>query len=142
MTAEISAKEGHCMTGILWILLLPAGISVLLYLLYIFGFLVVNNKRAVTYVGSMRGNQAVFSSCTGCIRRVVRFREEKTYAVTLETELTAGEMSVELLDSGRRQLLCLNSGSRSAAIPVEKGRCYTLVFRFASATGKYILHWD
>nr|MDE7297452.1 hypothetical protein [Lachnospiraceae bacterium] len=62
------------------------------YLLYINGWMIINAKRAVMYIGSRRGNQATFSSCTGYIKRVVRFRESRTYHFTFEPELSAGEV--------------------------------------------------
>ena len=127
------------MNNTIVISLILAGI---IYLLYINGYLVTNAKRAVVFVGSMRGNKATFSSCTGYIKRIVRFKVNKTYTFTLETELTKGEMTVDLLDSNKQEIICLNSYNRSATIAVEKYKRYYLVFRFKSATGKYVLNWE
>ncbi len=121
------------------IILILAGI---LYLLYINGYLIINAKRAVSFVGSTRGSKATFSSCTGHIKRVVRFNADKICTFTLETELTNGEVTVELLDSAKQKIMCLNSINRSSAIAVKKNKRYYWVFRFKSATGKYVLNWD
>lgn len=117
-------------------------LGIVFYLLYINGFLVINAKRAVMYVGSMRGNKATFSSCTGYTKRVIRFRENKTYRLVFNSELTQGDVSAELLDSAKQLVICLNSKARSGDINVERGKRYYLIFRFKSATGNYVLSWD
>ena len=45
------------------VLLIAMGI--VSYWLYINGYLMTNAKRAVMYVGSMRGRKASFTACTG-----------------------------------------------------------------------------
>ena len=114
----------------------------IMYILYTNGYLIIKAKRAVSFVGSMRGRKAYFSSCSGYIKRIVKFKEDKTYIFTLEAELTKGEMTAELLDSEKRVIICLNSYNKSAAAALEKGKRYCLILRFKSATGKYMLKWD
>ena len=129
------------MGKIIILLILPL-LAVIFYLLYINGYLVTSAKRAVLFVGSLRGNKATFSSCTGYMRRIVRFRSSRTYRFLLDAELTKGEIVIELLDAARQQVVRLNSRSSSAAVSVEKGKRYYLVFHFQSASGKYTLSWD
>lgn len=114
----------------------------ILYLLYRNGYLITNMKKAVMFVGTRRGNQATFSSCSGYMKRMVRFKENKPYHFSLSSELTKGEMSVELLDSKKQQIMCLNENQRSADIVIDKKKQYYLVFRFRAATGNYDLRWD
>ena len=123
------------------ILILPL-LAVLFYVLYVNGWLIVNAKRAVMYVGSLRGRKAVFTSCTGYIKRVVKFRSGGTRHLALDVQLSQGELSVELLDSAKRTVARLDSGSPGADVSVERGRRYYLVVRFQSATGRYTLSWD
>ena len=104
--------------------------------------MVTSAKTAVSFVGSLRGNKAAFSSCNGYMKRIVRFKEDKSYSFVLEAELTKGEITVELLDSAKQPIMCLSSNNPRAALALEKNKRYYLVFRFSSATGKYTLSWD
>ena len=54
------------------LLLVPAAAAGM-WLLYQNGLMVVNSKRAVSFVGRDRGRRASFTACTGTIRRIVRF---------------------------------------------------------------------
>jgi len=121
------------------ILAIAAGLT---YLLYINGYLVLQSKRAVMFVGSMRGCKATFSSCTGYLKRVTKFESDGVRTFTLDAELTKGEMWVELLDADKNEILRLDSKNTSAAIAVESRKRYYLVFRFESASGKYLLSSD
>lgn len=123
------------------IFILPL-IGVLMYLLYIGGYLVINSKSAVMYIGSGRGKRARFSGCNGYIKRVVKFKENREYHFTLSTELSKGEVSVELLDKRGMSVLCLDSGVGEGSITPEAKKRYDLVIRFQSASGSYELDWD
>lgn len=46
--------------------------------LYNQGYMVINSKSAVSFIGSARGNSAKFTSCSGCIKRIVRFKADGT----------------------------------------------------------------
>ncbi|MBE5876183.1 MAG: hypothetical protein E7290_04790 [Lachnospiraceae bacterium] len=120
-------------------------LGILFYVLYIYGYMVINAKRAVKFIGSIRGYdscKASFTSCDGYMKRVMRFEANKTYRFKLQTELTRGTMSVEILDSHKQKLLELNSAKPSDSIDVYKGERYYLVVRFQSASGKYELMWN
>lgn len=117
-------------------------IGILFYLLYINGFLAIQSKRAIVYVGSLKGNRAKFVSCTGYTKRIIRFEESKTYRMALNTELSAGKLSVAILDSEKNVLFSLNRNIQNGVIYAEKGKRYYLVIRFKSATGNYSLKWD
>ena len=112
------------------------------YLLYNSGYLILNSKRAVMYVGSKRGKKAKFTSCTGFTRRVIRFKETRTYRFDFDCALTAGTVSVELLDSSKKPVLTLDETNPSAAAKMERGKRYDLVCRFKGASGEYTLDWN
>lgn len=112
------------------------------FLLYWNGLMIVNAKSAVSFVGSARGKRAVFTACNGHIRRIVRFRDERPRTFTLKTELSKGEVSAELLESGKEKVMMLDGENPTAVVSVKKGRRYDLVIRFRSATGNYILNCE
>lgn len=116
-------------------------IGILSYFLYINGYMVVSSKRSFMFLGSKRGKKAMFSSCTGYIKRVVKFKESKLYHVDFRLELEKGEVMLELLDARKQVILSLN-GSEGAKIEVESGERYYMILRFKSATGSYEVSWD
>ena len=112
------------------------------YILYINGFLILNSKRAIMFVGSARGKKATFTSCTGYTKRVVKFQESKKYRFELNAVLSKGDVQVELSEYGGKEVLQLNSQVQSCEVFLEKGRRYYLTVRFQSASGKYELIWE
>ncbi len=117
-------------------------IAAAFYFLYSAGLMSIQSKRAVLFLGSVSGKSARFSSCTGCIKRILRFRDSRSYRIFFNLELAGGDASAEILDSAKRTVLRLDSLVRSGSISVEKGKRYYLVLRFRSATGSYTLNWD
>lgn len=118
--------------------------GILFYILYINGYLIINAKKAVMFVGTIRGNRgckANFTSCAGTIKRIIRFKESKTYHFELISQLSKGELLVEILDSAKQPILRLDGNNQSADINVNAKQRYYMVFRFHSATGKYELSW-
>ena len=121
----------------LW-LVLGAGF----YLLYSNGYLAMASKRAVMYVGSKRGKAAKFSSCSGYTKRIIRVQETKQYRFSLDCNLTAGTILVEVFDASKKPILTLDETHRCAAVDLEKGKRYELIVRFKSASGDYVLDWN
>ena len=118
--------------------------GILFYILYINGYLIINAKKAVMFVGTIRGNRgckANFTSCAGTIKRIIRFKESKTYHFDLISQLSKGELLVEILDSAKQPILRLDGNNQSADINVNAKQRYYMVFSFHSATGKYELSW-
>ena len=109
--------------------------------LYQSGLLVWQSKRAVHFLGSDKGNRASFASCTGTIRRKIRFSSETECTVTLLSELEKGELEVELLSENGTVFLLRKNGEQAAFIPKSR-KGYTLIFRFQPASGNYSLHWN
>ena len=115
---------------------LMAGIFVFLYNR---GYMVVKSLSAVTFIGSSKGTGANVTSCSGYIKRIVRFRESGTLSYYLDAELSKGDILVELLDSGKHSIMKLNRENNHASITVESKKKYYLVVNFKSATGCYSL---
>ena len=116
--------------------------GIVMYMLYRNGWMVLSSKSAVTFIGSNRGKSATFSGCSGSIKRIVRCREDREYRFFLDAALTKGRMSVSLLGPDKRELLQLTESMPLGAVTLEKGTRYTLVLRFRSATGRYVLQWN
>lgn len=120
------------------IILLVMVFSVFAFL-YNQGYMVFKSITAVAFIGSKKGNSAKVTSCTGYIKRVIRFKSDGTYNFKLDVELSKGDMSVELLDSTKQKIMQLSCFERNASVTVEKNKKYYLVINFNSATGKYDL---
>ena len=123
-------------------LLFLAALGVILYVQYRNGYIHLQSKTAVKYIGSVGDKHATFTSCSGYTKRVVRFKESGTVRFTYEPELTAGNVTVELLDAGKQVVLRLSGANARADVPVEAKKAYYLVIRFQSATGSYQLDWE
>ena len=121
----------------LWLVL-----GVTLYMLYSNGYLAMASKRAVMYVGSKRGKAAKFSSCSGYTKRIIKVQETKQYRFSLDCNLTAGTVLVEVLDTAKKPILSLDETHRCAAVYMEKGKRYNLIVRFKAASGDYVLDWN
>lgn len=120
-------------------------LGAIFYLLYMNGYMIVNRKSALMFVGRMRGTnscKANFTSCTGYVKRVVKLKESRMYRFTLHTELSAGQMTVELLDAGKQKVMELSDDKQTDRVDIKgKGRYY-LIFRFKSATGSCEFEWE
>ena len=118
---------------------------ILMYFLYINGYMIINAKRAVTFIGSIRGRGmcgASFRSCSGYMKRIMRFRESRAYHFVLDAKLVSGEMEVEILDRDKKVIMHLDEHSPEAAIEVDAKMRYTLIVRFKSATGDFKMRWQ
>lgn len=124
----------------LGILCLVMGVG--MYLLYISGWMVLSSKRAVTFVGSRGGKAASFSGCSGSVRRIVRFSEDRVYTFMLDCALTKGSVTIVLLDPDKKEVLRLSGEQPNMAVALERNKRYTLVVRFEAATGRYGLRWE
>ena len=118
---------------------------VLMYFLYINGHMTINAKRAVTFIGSIRGRGkcgASFHSCSGYMKRIMRFKESRVYHFALETNLVNGELEVEILDRDKKPVMHLDGNVPKAELEVDRKKRYTLIFRFKSATGDFKMRWE
>ena len=120
------------------VILLAALASIFLFL-YDRGYMVINAKSAVSFIGSPKGTGASFTSCSGYTKRIVRFKADGTYTFILYADLSKGSISVELQNAAKQNVLHLDPTSRRATITVEAKKKYYLITRFQSATGCYSL---
>lgn len=125
---------------LLGILCLFMGVG--MYLLYISGWMVLSSKSAVTFVGSRGGKAASFSGCSGSVRRIIRFSEDRVYTFMLDCALTKGSVTIVLLDPDKKEVLRLSGDQPNMAVALERNKRYTLVVRFEAATGRYGLRWE
>lgn len=122
-------------------ILIMAALVAVFYLLYINGYMIMNAKRATLFFGKNRGKYARFASCSGFMKRVIRFKESGEYQFVLETELEKGEVNIELWDNNQEKVLLMtNQGNQ--IITVESKKRYYLILRFESATGNYNMDWN
>lgn len=124
---------------IIWIVLII--LCVVFYFLYANGYFVVQQKKALVYIGSNKGKSAKFTSCDGYIKRVVKFKGNRTYTFDFSCELSEGKMHVELVDDKNNKLLSLNDKHKQQCINVKESSKYYLIYKFESATGHYSLEW-
>ena len=113
-----------------------------MYLLYQNGWMILSSKTAASFVGSRGAKAASFSRCSGSVKRIVRFPEDRVYTISLNAALTGGTMTASLLDPDKNEMFCLGGDRTSATVTLEKQKRYTLILRFHSATGRYDLQWD
>ena len=117
-------------------------LGVILYVQYRNGYIHIQSKTAVMYVGSIGDRHATFTTCSGYTKRVVRFEESRTVRFMFRPELSSGNVFAELLDEKKQIVVRLSTGNQIAEIPVEAKKRYYLVIRFQSATGSYQLDWE
>lgn len=121
-------------------------VALAVYLLYINGYIPVQAKRALVFVGSMGGGRkqcsAEFEVATGTIQRVIRFREPGTVTFRFAGNITKGSVGAFVLDRKRKVLLRLDSECPTGKVYMEmKDRCY-LVIKLQKANGNYLIRWD
>ncbi|MBR7178369.1 MAG: hypothetical protein IKD27_02460 [Oscillospiraceae bacterium] len=120
-------------------ILLLAALTAVFLILYDQGYMVINSKTAASYIGSARGTGARFTSCSGSVKRIVRFKADGTYTFLLNAALSKGDMSVELLNSARESIMHLDPAHPTATVAVEQKKKYYLITRFKTATGSFSL---
>lgn len=110
---------------------------VFFYVLYSNGYMTINAKKAVMFAGS--SFKASFTSCSGYMKRVIKFKKSQKYTFILDCELTKGSFMAEILDSNKQRILTLDSSRPIDHANLEKNRRYYLIVRFKSASGHYQL---
>ncbi len=117
-----------------------------LYLLYINGYIPVQSKRALVFIGSAWGSRnqsgASFQSATGTIQRVIRYKESKSVTFSFTGDITDGDVEAFVLDRNKQVLLTLHSGCSTGKLWMESKQRYYLKIRFQHASGAYRIKWD
>ena len=125
--------------------LLIVACAVGLWLLYDNGYMLMQSKRALTFVGSGIGRQShfgfQFTGCTGSVSRVLRVKESGTYTVTLDSRLSKGSVRFLLLDGAKAPVLVLNPEKEQGGIYLEHGKRYFVRMEFDHASGDSRACW-
>ena len=121
-----------------FLLLLGGG----LWWMYVRGWIAVQMKRAMLFMGSIRGDKARFSGCTGYVKRRFPVKESRMHRFDLDLQLSSGKVWVELLDGRKNALLRLDSQNSSGTVDLERGEVYLLVIRYQSASGEHRLTYE
>ena len=120
-------------------------ILVFFYLLWVNGYMVLNVKRAVLFVGSLRGKnhcEASFTSCSGYVKRVIKFSESRGYTFHLDSDVSKGNIHVIVQSRKKEALLDLTPERASGVLAVNKKDLYYLTLKFEAADGRIKLKWD
>jgi len=88
------------------------------------------------------GDKVKLDACTGWVRHMGRFYENRIYAFALDVHLTKGQAEVLLLDQNKQLLLKLDwqNPTRSIHLDGQTSRYY-LQWKFQHASGKCELRW-
>lgn len=119
--------------------------SILFYILWIKGYLIMSITTAKLFIGSLRNKERCrikFVSCNGYIKKIIKFKENRTYDFCLKSKVENGLVLAEIWDSNKKILLHLNSDMPSSSINVDKKCRYYLVLKFEKATGELELLWN
>jgi len=110
-----------------------------IYSAYISGLLTFTSHVSLLYVGNIK--RAKFSKCSGTFKKIIRFKEAKSYRFELKQELSQGNLKVEVIDKSKNLLLSLDGKTPVGNIyPQSKARYY-LVVKAEKASGRYELDW-
>lgn len=134
-------REEKKMKALLILVLLP----VIYYVLYTNGYMITGSKSAKVFVGKNRGTNAYwsqFADCSGELKKVARFRNEKEYKFFLDVGLSYGNVAIELRDKEKNVLMSLTPEHPEGTITVDKKQRYYMVYKFEDATGSYELKWE
>lgn len=125
----------------MWEIAVPVCIVICaaVYLFYRNGHLTISAKRALLYVGSLKGDRARFIACTGHIKRVIRPQKSQIHHFFFKASTSSGEVWAELYDQEKQRLMHLDHDEQHAAVFLNAPGRYVLAIRFKHATGSYIL---
>ena len=116
------------------------------YILYINGFLVIRAISALVFFSTNRKwrikPSAIVRACTGWTRKVLKFKESRTYHFSFTSELSKGSITAEIQGRNKETLLLLDSDNTSGVLDVKAKERYYLVVRFKGATGRFELSWS
>lgn len=120
----------------------------LFYILYLNGYGAVNAKSALYYFGTPRFGEnrnrikGDFKCCNGFIKRVVRLSKSKTYQFSFSSNITKGDVSVEIYGKGKELIAVLNNQHPCACVVTGERTVYRVVTKFQKADGEYQLCWN
>ena len=126
-----------------WFCIAMGAFALVVYLLYRQGIAVSKCIAAVLFVfrPGPSSDRASLDSCTGWVRHVGRFRESRSYAFTLDDQLSAGNARVTVLSRDKSPLLQLDRQSPQGSVELDGKSRYYLRWEFQHATGRCELRW-
>ena len=77
---QIGILWGVDMSEFMILVIVFISMLVLFYFLWVNGYMILNAKRALLFVGSLRGKnkcEVSFSSCSGYVKKVIKFNESR-----------------------------------------------------------------
>lgn len=83
---------------------------VLFYFLWVNGYMILNAKRALLFVGSLRGKnkcEVSFSSCSGYVKKVIKFNESREYTFKLDGDVSKGSIHV-IIENKNKETMANN----------------------------------
>ena len=109
--------------------------------MYINGFLVIRAISALVFFSTNRKRRtnpsAIVRACTGRTRKVLKFKESRTYHFSFTSELSKVSITAEIQGRNKETLLLLDGENTSGDLDVKAEERYYLVVRFKRATGNY-----
>ena len=102
----------------------------------------INMAVSLMNMTSMDCKRSRFSHCSGYMKRIARFKEDRVYHFNLDLDLSRGDFWVELIDTDGTPLVRLDRDNLSASQEMSSNKRYRLIFHFRSASGSYRLEWD
>lgn len=111
---------------------------------YLGAIAVVKCIRAVvfTFRPGKGADHTTVDSCTGFVRHMGRFYEDRTYTFTLDAKLAKGDVEVLLLGRKKQPLLKLTPQNPTQTIALDgKTNRYDLRWNFKRASGSCELRW-
>lgn len=130
----------------LWVIIPFLCPIIITYLLYINGYFQLKFTRAIVYMGSM-GNlyknyhKATIVGCSGSIKRRLKFKKNKESIFILNSAISKGTLTVNVLDSKKNIILTLDNENKTGHIMVNQNERYHLVIKYDKADGNYELNW-
>lgn len=123
---------------------------ILFYTLWINGYLIISRKTAKLFIASFKNKKRCrikFVSCNGCIKKILKFKENRSYDFCLNSIVKNGLVLAEILDNNKKLLLHLDSNMPNATINIDKKnidkKCrYYLILKFEEATGELEFLWN
>ena len=127
-----------------WYAILIPATLVALYLLYSNGYMYMQSKSAVTFVGDGRGRNNrmgfSFTRCNGWICRVLKVKENGVYRFDLTANLSKGTAQFQVLNGQKLPVLTLAPDTTRGRFPLEKGK-YFVKMQFHQASGDCAASW-
>ena len=126
-------------------ILLMTFFIILFYTLWINGYLIISSKTAKLFIASFRNKKRCrikFVSCNGYIKKILKFKENRSYDFCLNSIVENGLVLAEIWDNNKKILLHMDSDMPNSSINVDKKCRYYLILKFEKATGELELLWN